>query len=103
MLRKLTDLELSEISGGEEHICNSCKMEFNFGQKVICMYPEYKVYDISAEKFTGNCKGNESLVCNKMSCIHAFRTKRRAFQLGSKVYIPTKKLKMEIARFGYEV
>ncbi len=103
MLKELTNLELSKISGGEKHVCVSCKKEFNFGQEVIYINPEYNVYDISAEKITGSCRGNELLVCNKMSCINKFRKKMRAFQLGSKVYIPTKELEIGIAIFGREV
>ena len=103
MLKELTNLELSKISGGGKHVCFSCKKEFNLDQKVVYINPEYKVYDISAEKITGNCIGNELLVCNKKSCINKFIRKTRVFQLGSKVYIPTKELKMGIVRFGHEV
>ena len=100
MLKELTDLELSEISSGVGDICSWCEKGFSNNQKIVCIIPTYRVYDISAEKFTGDCESIASLVCNKVSCISKFKnSKKRSFQIGDKVYIPTNRPKMEYVKY----
>ncbi len=108
MLRELTDLELSKISGGKGdpcplsgsctvrsrcdlgrtctfrdipslgNCCTMCREQFSKGDKVIYIYPVYDVSDSRTGNFIQTCAGNMALTCSKYSCIAGYEDLKRA-------------------------
>ncbi len=48
MLRELTNLELSEISGGGIH-CAVCNKEFDGGEDIASIIPVYNIYTMKRD------------------------------------------------------
>lgn len=107
MLRKLTDLELSKVSGGEGdacplsgcctvksrcdlgencafrdipslgNCCTVCRKPFSKGEQIVYIYPVYNVIDARTKNFVQTCAGNMALTCNRYGCIVDYEDLKR--------------------------
>ncbi len=89
MLKKLSDIELSKVSGSTGGICHACQKKLSNNEKVLCMYPVYNVYDATTKDFIETLEAGRLTVCLNPDCRNWFEIFRRyGFLANNTLYIP---------------